>query len=87
MSDDHRIHHLNCQATVTRLYPYLDRELDPAEIEAVRAHLDRCGLCAHLFHFESNMLSLVGRRLACIQAPAELRRRITRLCGGERRDD
>jgi len=81
MSDDCAIdHRLDCQATLKRLYPYLDRELDTAELTSVRAHLDRCGPCAGLFHFEANVLRLVGERLAHTQAPADLRSRITRPC-------
>ena len=85
MSDDHATdRHLDCQATLKRLYPYLDRELDTAELTAVRAHLDRCGPCAGLFHFEANVLRLVGERLAHTQAPAELRSRISQMCAARR---
>jgi mycothiol system anti-sigma-R factor len=80
MSDAHKHDHINCQATLTRLYPYLDRELDETELAAVRAHLGRCGPCAKLFRFEDNILTLIGERLAHTQAPPDLRNRITRLC-------
>ncbi len=81
MSDDCATNrHLDCQGTLKRLYPYLDRELDTAELTAVRAHLDRCGPCAGLFHFEANVLRLVGERLSHTQAPAELRSRISQMC-------
>jgi mycothiol system anti-sigma-R factor len=70
----------NCQDAVTRLSPYLDRELDDDEQAAVHRHLERCGHCAGLFRFEANMLTLIGQRLAHTRAPNALRRQISQLC-------
>jgi mycothiol system anti-sigma-R factor len=84
MSDAHDPRY-NCREVATRLFPYLDRELNPEEQAAVRAHLDRCGPCADHFRFEANVLTFLGKRLAHTQAPPELRARISRLCLHDRR--
>lgn len=72
--------HFDCSHTVALLFPYLDHELDAGETEAVQTHLARCGPCADLFRFEGNVLRLCGERLARVQAPPDLRRRIGRIC-------
>jgi mycothiol system anti-sigma-R factor len=77
MSDD-AMPDNDCQKTIARLYPYLDRELGPGEQAAVRAHLEVCGNCARLFRFEENVLTLVAERLARTVAPAGLRARVMR---------
>jgi mycothiol system anti-sigma-R factor len=81
---DQPTHQLNCAETLERLTPYLDRELDPAEREAVQEHLDACGDCANLFRFEDAMLSFLGDRLLRTRAPGGLRARIAKLCRSPR---
>lgn len=68
-----------CRDVVARLFQYLDRELEPAELAAVKAHLDGCGPCANLFQFERSVLRLVGDSLTEVQAPAPLRERLARV--------
>jgi mycothiol system anti-sigma-R factor len=67
---------MDCADCLERLYAYLDRELAPAEVTAVRAHLDDCGGCEDSFVLEQRFLARV--RDCCQEdvAPTELRTRI-----------
>ena len=74
---------MDCTDCLERLYAYLDRELSPVEVTALRSHLDECGGCEDSFVIEERFLARV--RDCCTgeeadKAPAELRTRIvTRL--------
>jgi mycothiol system anti-sigma-R factor len=67
---------MDCADCLERLYTYLDRELAPAEVTLVRAHLDDCGGCEDSFVLEQRFLARV--RDCCQEdvAPTELRTRI-----------
>jgi mycothiol system anti-sigma-R factor len=67
---------MDCADCLERLYSYLDRELAPAEVTEVRAHLDDCGGCEDNFVLEERFLARV--RDCCQEdvAPTELRTRI-----------
>jgi mycothiol system anti-sigma-R factor len=67
---------MDCTDCLERLYAYLDRELAPAEVTQVRAHLDDCGGCEDNFVLEERFLARV--RDCCQEdvAPTELRTRI-----------
>jgi mycothiol system anti-sigma-R factor len=67
---------MDCADCLERLYTYLDRELAPAEVSEVRAHLDECGGCEDSFVLEQRFLARV--RDCCQEdvAPTELRTRI-----------
>jgi mycothiol system anti-sigma-R factor len=67
---------MDCADCLERLYSYLDRELAPAELTEVRAHLDDCGGCEDNFVLEERFLARV--RDCCQEdvAPMELRTRI-----------
>jgi mycothiol system anti-sigma-R factor len=67
---------MDCADCLERLYSYLDRELAPAELTEVRAHLDDCGGCEDSFVLEERFLARV--RDCCQEdvAPTELRTRI-----------
>ena len=67
---------MDCTDCLERLYSYLDRELAPAEVTEVRAHLDDCGGCDDSFVLEQRFLARV--RDCCQEdvAPTELRTRI-----------
>jgi mycothiol system anti-sigma-R factor len=67
---------MDCADCLERLYSYLDRELSPGELTAVRTHLDDCGGCEDSFVLEERFLARV--RDCCHEdvAPTELRTRI-----------
>lgn len=62
----------NCGEAFARLQDYLDRELTPAEILAVEAHLAQCGMCAEEFHYEASILRHVRRAMADEPLPDDL---------------
>ena len=71
---------MDCADCLERLYVYLDRELRPAEVTEVRAHLDDCGGCEENFVIEERFLARVRDCHNEDKAPSALRTRIvTRL--------
>jgi anti-sigma factor (TIGR02949 family) len=68
---------ITCGDCVRALNPYIDRELSDDDIEQVKAHLDACGGCLHLYQFEASLRRLVKVRCLEQQAPLTLRERIT----------
>lgn len=71
---------LDCEAVMTRLYYFLDRELSSEELAEVRAHLDACPPCRERFTFEANVLRLVSRCARQLSAPPELVEKVRRMC-------
>jgi mycothiol system anti-sigma-R factor len=67
---------MDCADCLERLYAYLDRELAPAEVIHVRAHLDDCGGCEDNFVLEERFLARVRDCCQEDMAPRELRTRI-----------
>ena len=53
-----------CDAALTNLYQYLDREIDTASSERIRAHLDDCSGCLDIFEFEVRLKVVVRERLS-----------------------
>lgn len=50
---------LTCEESLARVYEYLDGELDPAEYDAVRHHLEKCRRCYPHYDFERLFLDYV----------------------------
>jgi mycothiol system anti-sigma-R factor len=67
----------NCQECAKALNPYLDRELSEEDVVQVRAHLEACGGCFHLYQFEESLRRLVRVRCQEQGAPESLRARVT----------
>lgn len=65
-----------CEETFRRLNDYLDRELSPAEIEAVEAHLETCVVCAAEFDFEASLIREVRAKVQRIPLPSDLMAKI-----------
>ena len=71
---------MNCAECQKRIAAYVDAELPPAEMEAVRSHAQTCAGCA------SSALASLERKLAIrraglrYSAPPELRARVFGLC-------
>ena len=75
---------ITCKTCLKALYPYLDRELSDEDIVQVRAHLDECLGCFHLFQFQDSLRRLVRVRCQEQQAPDALRVRIAARLAAER---
>lgn len=50
---------LTCEESLARVYEYLDGELNAAEHEAVRRHLEKCRNCYPHFDFERLFLDYI----------------------------
>lgn len=68
---------MNCRDCVTALNSFIDRELSDEDVVQVRAHLEDCGGCLHLYEFEESLRRLVRVRCQEQGAPDSLRERIT----------
>ena len=75
---------ITCKTCLKALYPYLDRELSDEDIVQVRAHLDECLGCLHMFQFQDSLRRLVKVRCQEQQAPETLRLRIVERLAAER---
>lgn len=73
-----------CRTCLEVLHPYVDRELSQEEIVRVRAHLDECRGCLHLFEFEASVRRLVRVRCQEQRAPEALRQRVLARLAQER---
>ena len=68
---------VDCDATILRVYEYLDGELTVWRRRAITRHLDECPPCAEGFTFEIELRRIVVSK--CHEAvPAELRARIAK---------
>jgi mycothiol system anti-sigma-R factor len=53
-----------CDDALTKLYLYLDREIEATTSEVIRAHLDDCSGCERSFDFEARLKIVVRERLS-----------------------
>ncbi len=67
---------MSCAEVFARVQEYLDRELNPDEVEAVKAHLDYCPPCARGFVFEESVFETVRLKLAASACPEDLMARL-----------
>ena len=65
-----------CGDALSRVYDYLDQELDAASAVAIAGHLDECPDCAEQYRLEQVVKALVHRTCCEERAPEELRVRI-----------
>ena len=67
---------MDCEATVRRLWDYLDAELDEARAAEVEAHLARCRQCPPHFAFAREMLDAVAASRRAPDDVSSLRARV-----------
>lgn len=67
---------MDCHECLERLYPYLDRELSPRELDEVRVHLEECGGCDAAFVVERVFLDHLRGSATSDVAPPEVRERL-----------
>ncbi|HNM96374.1 MAG TPA: mycothiol system anti-sigma-R factor [Marmoricola sp.] len=67
--------HLDCSEVVSRMYFFLDSELDDGDIGMIETHLVECGPCLEKYDVERKLKALIAR--TCVEpAPEGLRDRI-----------
>jgi mycothiol system anti-sigma-R factor len=67
---------MDCSECLERLYPYLDRELSPTEVDEVKVHLDDCGGCDSAFVRERLFLERIRGSATSDVAPSAVRERL-----------
>jgi mycothiol system anti-sigma-R factor len=67
---------VDCGEVLARVYRFLDGELDDADREVVRQHLDDCRPCLREFGIEQEVKTLVARKCGCDPAPSGLREKV-----------
>ncbi|MFW6192137.1 MAG: anti-sigma factor family protein [Gemmatimonadota bacterium] len=61
---------LTCEEALTRVYEYLDGELDPEAQEQMNRHLEACRRCHPRFDFQRRFLDAVYERgLSVVENP------------------
>ena len=53
---------LDCEDVMRSLWDYLDQELTPQRMEAIRAHVDMCKRCYPQYEFERSFLAALSAR-------------------------
>lgn len=66
----------DCTKALARLYEFLDHELDSANADEVRSHLEACEPCMDAFDAEEALRRLVKRGCCEEAAPEHLRVRV-----------
>jgi mycothiol system anti-sigma-R factor len=67
---------MDCEECRERIYPYLDRELDPREFEEMRQHLGECGGCERTYTVERVFVDRIRVSATSDVAPAAVRERL-----------
>jgi mycothiol system anti-sigma-R factor len=66
-------HDTDCADVLSRVYEYLDGELDSEWFEDIRQHLDECSPCLRQFGLEQMVKALVARSCGLDEVPEGLR--------------
>ena len=79
MSQDHPTppahNDMDCSAALSRVFFFIDNELDQADCAEIQHHLDECGPCLARYDLERTVKTLVAR--SCSEkAPDGLRQRV-----------
>lgn len=64
---------IDCSTAIAELWDYLDQELTPERMNAVRSHLDRCAGCHPHLEFAQRFLDALHRCRGENAMPEELR--------------
>ena len=75
MAHDHDHTEAECADFLERIVYFLDNELDDADCDAVRLHLDSCNPCLVKYDLQRTVKSVVARSCSEV-APADLRDRV-----------
>ena len=67
-----------CERCEEMMQPYLDRELDDAQVREAEAHLEGCDYCRRRYRFEVSLRRYV-RTASVEKMPVELKARLAAL--------
>lgn len=77
MDQGEKMHFVNCDEAVRKLYEYLDGELTDARRREISEHLDRCSPCVDVFGFETELRHIIAEKCQ-ERVPEELVARVAR---------
>jgi len=69
-------HETPCSQVLEQVYVYLDGEIEPADCDKIRQHLEECGPCLRQYGLDQAVKALVARSCGCDHAPGELRGKV-----------
>jgi mycothiol system anti-sigma-R factor len=69
-------HETPCTEVLDQVYSYLDGEIDQAECDKIRHHLEECGPCLRQYDLDKVVKALVARSCGCDLASDELRGKV-----------
>jgi anti-sigma factor (TIGR02949 family) len=67
---------VDCATALQQLWEYLDGELVPERMQAIRTHLARCSSCYPHYDFEKAFLSAISSCQCTTCAPEDVRCRV-----------
>lgn len=67
---------LDCESVMRQLWDFLDGELTPERMAAIRAHIEMCKRCYPQHEFERSFLDAVAARRRQHSDPQRLQRRV-----------
>jgi anti-sigma factor (TIGR02949 family) len=70
---------MDCEAVLSRLWEYLDRELGPEDSVSMGEHLVSCSSCYPAYCFDRAFLALLARQRDACSTPASLVLRVRAL--------
>jgi anti-sigma factor (TIGR02949 family) len=75
-TSDGRCEKIDCAAALRQLWDYLDGELTPERVAAVRAHLEGCRRCHPHYDFERAFLEALASTRPDCRCPGELKAKV-----------
>ncbi len=75
MSADEQHTPADCSEVLSRVFFFIDNELDQADCSEIQQHLDECGPCLARYDLERTVKTLVARSCSEV-APDGLRQRV-----------
>ncbi len=69
-------HATPCSEVLAKVYTYIDGELEEANCEEIREHLDECGPCLEEYGLEEAVKKLVAKHCGHDAVPEDLRSKV-----------
>ena len=67
---------VDCVTALRQLWDFLDEELTPERLEAIRRHIDICSRCFPSYDFEKTFLEAIAATRPECRAPERLKDRV-----------